>query len=72
MYVPMKHLTAPAAQEDPRRADVSAAAAGNGKAQNGRDGTESTATPMTENERIDAAAARILAEYREAFEELAK
>lgn len=68
----MKHLTAPAAQEHPRRADVSAAAAGNGKAQNGRDGTESTATPMTENERIDAAAARILAEYREAFEELAK
>ena len=68
----MKHHTAPTAQEDPRRADVSAAAVGDKKTQNVRDGAESTATPMTENERIDAAAAAILAEYREAFEELAK
>ena len=57
---------------DSRRADVPAAAAGDENAAGRQNGAEDTASPTTENERIDAVAARILAEYREAFEELAK
>ena len=68
----MKYHTAPAAQEDPRRADAPAAAAGDEKTENAHNGAEDTARPLTESERIDAVAAAILAGYREACEELAK